>query len=82
MNAGLRATADRERKTTAIIAEVAMAVTTGRKRATMFVRAGRVTSGGAATTMSADSNTGGGSRAGNVNSTVAELSHWPMRLAP
>jgi hypothetical protein len=32
--------------------------------------------------MSADSNTGGGSRADGVNSTVAGLSQCLMRLAP
>jgi hypothetical protein len=50
---------------------------TGIKRVITFVRAGRVTSGGAATTMSAVSNIGGCSRIGDMNSTVAELSHCP-----
>jgi hypothetical protein len=56
-------------------------MTTGKKRVITLVRAGRVTSGGAATTTSADSNTGAGSRAGGLNSTVAAPSHWLMRLA-
>jgi hypothetical protein len=55
-----------------------MAMTTGRRRVITFVRTGRVTSGGAATTVSAVSNTGGCSRVGDMNSTVAELSRCPI----